>query len=244
MPSLASPHPPASPQDGASAEAKRLRRELDSLLYLVGHDLQEPVRKLASFSDLLRLDLQAGDLAAAQTDAGFISAAARRLGLQLDGLCRLSRLTREPPSPRDIDPAQRLQRVLSELSEQVETSAAEIVIGALPASVHMDPGDLHGVLREVIRNAMVFRREGIAPRIEITWDAAGLRVRDHGIGIPGSAWGDVFLPLWRGHGHAEFPGVGMGLAVARRLVERNGGSIRVAPTDGPGATVRVDLAPT
>ena len=225
---------------GASIVARdirdRLRAEADRARYLatledyntiIAHDLTEPLRTINGFAEWL--DLRGGDGLDERAREGLeqIRQSARRMQGLIDGLREYARLGAtelhaQPVALRDV-----VEEVVASLGEQLATSGAEVSVGDLPV-VEGDPVLLGQLLQNLISNAVKFRGEA-APEIAIgsarDGDGWVVHVDDNGIGIDASGGGDVFGMYQRLHPRERFAGTGVGLAVARKIVERHGGRI-------------------
>jgi PAS domain S-box-containing protein len=223
-----------------AAELRRSNADLEQFAWVASHDLQEPLRMVASFTQLLqrryddRLDDEAREFIRFAVDG------ATRMQTLITDLLSLSRVaTRGKPfAPVDVSAA--LERALGNLRVAVEESGATVTAGALP-TVTADAGQLVQLLQNLVGNALKFR--GAAPpevqvfaeRRDGAWEIA---VRDRGIGIAPDDGERIFLVFQRLHGRGEYPGTGIGLAICRRIVERLGGRIWVESRVGEGATFR------
>ncbi len=223
-----------------AAALRRSNAELEQFAWVASHDLQEPLRMVASFSQLLerRYGPQLPD--EAREYIAFAVDGAKRMQTLIHDLLTLSRVStrRAPFSPVDLGAA--LVEALSNLRVAVEESHAEVTGSGLPTVV-ADPGQMVQLLQNLVGNALKFHG-GARPRVEVSaerrsggWEVA---VRDHGIGIAPEDGERIFRVFQRLHGRAEAPGTGIGLAICRRIVDRLGGRIWVDSQLGEGATFR------
>ena len=224
-------------------EADRARAELDELLSVVSHDLREPLRAIIGFGTLLEAEA-ADDLSDRGREfLGLILDGGRRMELLLDGLSRFGRAGRRTQEMSDVDLDAVVDTALGRLRAQIEARQARVTHDPLPV-VAGDPAGMQEMLEQLIANAVKFN-ESPQPHVHVgaTPGALGveLTVADDGIGIPGREHDRVFELFRRLHPRDEYPGLGVGLAVCRRIVERHGGRIWIQ--DGPdgGSVVHVLL---
>ncbi len=230
--------------DDQARELERSNRDLEQFAYVASHDLQEPLRKVASFCQLLqrryggKLDERADQYIAFAVDG------AQRMQQLINDLLAFSRVGRTTESFRPVD----LGAVAAAAAEQLERArkevGGEIVLGDLP-TVPGDPGLLQALLANLIGNGLKFHRKGVAPvvRVDAQRDGAtwAITVVDNGIGIEPEYGDKVFVIFQRLHGRDAYSGTGIGLALAKKIVEFHQGHIALSPGDGPGTTIRFTL---
>ncbi|WP_239988540.1 sensor histidine kinase [Paramagnetospirillum kuznetsovii] len=214
--------------------------ELERFAFVAAHDLQEPVRGIVSFSQLLRRKLGETIDIEAHEFLDYLAAAAERMQAQVLGLISY---TRVGGASRSFD-ATALDQALSvardTLAATITATGAVIETSALPM-VHGDASQLSEVFRNLIDNALKFAQPGVSPRILV--DAKRndsewlIRVEDNGIGIDPRYAGEIFQVFRRLHGPGIYPGTGIGLATCRRIIERHGGRIWVDFSRSEGATL-------
>ena len=224
-------------------ELERSNRELEQFAYVASHDLQEPLRMVASFTQLLA-DRYAGELD--ERARGYIDLAvegATRMRRLINSLLALSRVHREAQPAQTVNCAQLLSQVKLDLALTIQESGAEIVATGLP-ELRGDPPQLRQLMQNLLDNAIKFRSNQ-PPRVEISAhrQAGGwiFEVADNGIGIPEKHRERIFAPFQRLHLRREYPGDGIGLAIAQCVVERHGGSIRAEGRPGGGARLIFDI---
>ncbi len=231
----------------ANAELARSNRDLEQFAYAASHDLQEPLRKVASYTELLarryqgRLDDAADEFMAYAVDG------ARRMQRLIQDLLTYSRV-RQSTERTAVDLASVTKAALDALGPALEERQATVTVGALPA-VRGDPAALTRLLQNLVGNAIKFV-EGRAPTVAIDAEATDglvcLTVRDNGIGIAPEHLERIFDLFERLGAREAYPGTGLGLSICRRIVEAHGGRIWATSTVGEGTTVHVELpaAPT
>jgi len=230
----------------ANAKLAHRNEELDEFTYVASHDLQEPLRKLKSFSRLLVSDM--GDVQLperAARDLEFIHQAADRMRCLVQDLLELSRAGRAAMNVRETPLGLCLDAALDQLELQIKERNADIRREPLPTA-EVDRTLITQLFQNLIGNAIKFQRGDRRPVVEVTVeDSAGgpiIGVRDRGIGIKPEFAERIFTPFKRLHGRHEYEGTGIGLAVCRKAVARHGGRIWVESAAGEGAHFRFTLS--
>jgi light-regulated signal transduction histidine kinase (bacteriophytochrome) len=231
--------------DDRTRELEEMNTELQQFAYVASHDLQEPLRTITSFSQLLvsryqgRLDNDADEF------IGYIVTASRRMTDLINGLLQLVRLrkTSQPIAPVSFEKL--LQDAEVSLQASIRESQAQIERGALPALV-VDPIQFSQVLQNLISNAIRYR-SAQPPRIKIrarrdrgNWIFS---VSDNGCGFNQEFAERIFGLFQRLHGR-DVEGTGMGLSISRKIVERHGGRIWAESKEGEGSTFFFSLPAT
>ncbi|KAA0597264.1 signal transduction histidine kinase [Azospirillum lipoferum] len=230
--------------DLRTAELGRAKNELEQFAYATAHDLQEPLRVIASYAQLLERQ-QKGKLD--EESEGFIREIA-------DGAGRLKMLLRDvqlflaedrvPLSCGVISASDALQAALAALKRRIADAGACVTVAELP-SVQADERLLRKIFVVLIDNAVEYRHPYRAAEVEISHRRVEghdmIDVRDNGIGIEPRYRNQIFEVFRRLHSRDEHPGTGMGLAIARKMVERLGGRITVVSSPGVGSTFSIHL---
>jgi PAS domain S-box-containing protein len=220
-------------------ELNRSNEELQQFAYIASHDLQEPLRMVASYTALLarrykgKLDSDADDFIAFAVDG------ASRMQLLIRDLLAYSRVGSKGKELVDTSSAEALQHAIHNLRGAIEGSSALVTHDALP-SVMADEMQLTQLFQNLVGNAIKYRRAGV-PRVHITAvpnDANKwmFSVQDNGLGIESQFFDKIFGVFQRLHKREEFDGTGIGLAICKKIVERHGGTISVESTFGEGST--------
>jgi signal transduction histidine kinase len=220
------------------AELARSNADLEQFAYVASHDLQEPLRMVSSYTQLLARRYQGRLDAEANEFIGFAVDGAGRMQRLIDELLAYSRVSTRG---RELVPCSTeavLQAALANLRASIEESDAEVTHGALPA-VQGDEAQLVQLFQNLIGNAVKFRGAE-APRIHVSAERDGdgwrFAVRDNGIGIDPEYADRIFVLFQRLHQRERYEGTGIGLAICKKIVERHGGRIWVESRDGAGAT--------
>ncbi len=239
-----------SERAAALRELERSNAELEQFAYVASHDLQEPLRTVGSYAELLsrRYGDQLDDRATRYLD--FMQAGVGRMRQLITDLLTYARLGREQPQPQLVPLDAVLDRVLASLAAVLEETHTDLRRPAPLPTVRVDPSGLEQVLTNLIGNAIKFRRPDSAPIVRVSAQPEGdfwrIEVADNGIGVPPEYRERVFGVFQRLHRRDEYEGTGIGLAVVRRIVEAHGGRIRVgeAPEGGSLFSFTLPASPT
>ncbi len=217
----------------------RSNRDLEEFAYVASHDLQEPLRMVVSFTQLLsrrykgRLDAEADEFIAFAVDG------AKRMQRLINDLLAYSRLDRREAGAASASAADAVEAALASLQTLIKETEARVEVGPLPL-VRVDPGQLGQLFQNLIGNAIKFRAPDRPPVIRIGAERDGtlwrFRVEDNGIGVDPRYFEKVFVIFERLHG-MEVPGTGIGLALCRKIVGRHGGKIWIESEKGRGAVL-------
>lgn len=221
-----------------AAQLSRSNEELSQFAYSASHDLQEPLRHIVSFGDMLR-ENSAGMSAEAADCAGRMQKAARRMSELIEGLLQYSRACGRGEAARAVDLARVMAEVLLDLHEDIQQRHARITVEVLPRVLAV-PMQMRQLLRNLLSNALKFQPVDGAPEIRIGsqrlreagWEIA---VQDNGVGFDQKVQARIFRPFQRLH-NSNYPGSGMGLAICQRIVNSYGGNIRAISQPGRGST--------
>ena len=221
-------------------------RELESFASVASHDLQEPLRKIQTFSERLT-SVYAEALGPEGRDyLTRMNNAATRMRKLIDDLLTYSRVSSKAQTHYLVDLSELARGVLGDLESIIEQSGATVTIGPLP-TLEASPMQMRQLLQNLLSNALKFRKDDVAPAISLraTVDAetnrCELQVEDNGIGFEEKYVDRIFNVFQRLHGRGKYEGTGIGLAICRKIAERHGGSIRARSAPGQGATFIVTL---
>lgn len=227
-----------------AAELARSNAELEQFAYIASHDLQEPLRMVASYVQLLqrryvgKLDAEADEFIAYAADG------AARMQRMIEDLLEYSRVGRKAKPMETVDCDAVVNEALGNLRRAIEESGAKVSREPMPI-VRGDPSQLVRLFQNLIGNAIKFRN-GRAPEVRLHAaaeddDSWRISVRDNGIGIDPGYSDRIFAIFQRLHGRDRYPGTGIGLAICKKIVERHGGRIWVESRPGDGSTFHVTL---
>ena len=216
---------------------RRSNEDLERFAYVVSHDLQEPLRTITVFTELLKRDCAKDLPPRGQQHLSLLAEAAARMRQLITGILEYSRLTSAGKSKEEsVSTEEILKTVLQNLQAAIEQTGAAVTHDDLPR-VAGHRLQLVQLFQNLIANAIKYRRQGVPPRIHISARAEGpmwkFCVEDNGIGIDQKYHSDVF-GMFKQLGTAQ-EGVGVGLAVSKRIVEQHGGEISVTSKLGEGS---------
>ncbi len=224
-------------------ELQNSNRDLEQFAYVASHDLQEPLRKITSFSDLL-VKRYAGQFdETGQRYINYMVDGARRMSQLINHLLTYSRLGTHGKAFARMAVGEALDMALDNLQMALEETGATVRRDALPV-VTADAAQITQLFQNLVGNALKYRNQAApvvtvsAARLENAWE---IRVADNGLGIAVQHHERIFRMFQRLHTAKEYPGVGIGLSFCKRIVERHGGRIWVESEAGQGSTFHFTL---
>jgi PAS domain S-box-containing protein len=227
-------------------DLERSNKELEQFAYVASHDLQEPLRMVTSYTQLLAKRYQGQLDDTADEFISFAVDGATRMQALIQDLLAFSQVGRLDKQSSSVDCHQILGNVLLDLNTAVEEAGATVTYNKLP-TVTGNSGQLERLFRNLISNSLKFRGEE-APIISIEAEMKGedwfFNLRDNGIGIDGAHLERIFVIFQRLHSRDEYPGTGIGLAICRRIVEYHNGSIWAESESGKGTDICFTLPVT
>jgi PAS domain S-box-containing protein len=244
-----------------NTELQRSNQELQDFAYVASHDLQEPLRKIQAFGNLLEEEYR-DTLADGNVYLDRMRSAARRMSVLIEDLLTFSRVTTkaQPLVPVDLNVI--VQQIIEDLETRLQGTHGTIAVQPLP-TINADPRQMYQMLQNLIANAVKFHRSDTPPIVKVSAEIQTvattiegvenedvedvqeqqcvLFVEDNGIGFDEKYLDRIFTVFQRLHGKSEYEGTGIGLAVVRKIVERHQGTVTAQSTPGQGTTFIVRL---
>ena len=227
-----------------AAELARSNEELDQFASIASHDLQEPLRKVRTFTEQLQV-MEADRV----SDKGReylhrANTAAERMQKLIEDLLKFSRVSTQGRPFTRVELGAVAREVVSDLEAQIHDAGAVVRLHDLPA-IDADPLQMQQLLQNLISNAVKFRREDVPCEVDVSGAIEGefarLTVQDNGIGFEPRYRLRIFRVFERLHPRNEYSGTGIGLALCRKIADRHGGTIEADGEPGSGATFTVHL---
>lgn len=237
-----------------TAELEQRTKELENFTFIASHDLQEPLRKIRTFGDLL---MQKANNLLGDKNREYIKRMrefAARMQTLLQSLLEYSGLTANARPFRPIDLKKSVVDALGNLEILIQEKGAQVEVHNLP-SVEADPHQMTQLFQNLIGNALKFQPPGNVPRVKVYAFAEEptepgpkihkIYIEDNGVGFNEEMYLEkIFQPFQRLHGRDEFEGVGIGLSICRKIIEQHGGSLTAKSTPGKGSTFIIKLPET
>jgi signal transduction histidine kinase len=220
-------------------ELTRSNEELQQFAYVASHDLQEPLRMVASYTQLLARRYRGKLDADADEFIGYAVDGVNRMQRLIQDLLTYSRVGTRGREPSPCEAGQALQRAVDNLRTMIQETQGEVKAGPLPR-VRADESQLIQLFQNLVSNALKFHGKE-PPRVEVAAEPQGpdfwrFTVKDNGLGIDPQYFDRIFIIFQRLHGREEYPGTGIGLAICKKIVERHGGRIGLESQPGGGST--------
>jgi PAS domain S-box-containing protein len=227
-------------------ELELANERLARFAYVASHDLQEPLRKIAAFAEVIDAALRREDLEDAAHASEVVRSSALRARELVEGLLAYSRQVSTPPRLVTLDARAEIEAVVSDFSELIRQTDAQVIV-AVPSGVRIDADRLQfeRCLASLLSNAIKYRKPDHAPRIEFSYKESEterrLSIADNGIGFEPKYAELIFEPLRRLHSVTQYPGAGVGLALCKSMADRHGWRIEAASQLGEGATFTLTI---
>ena len=217
---------------------------LEQFAYVASHDLQEPLRTIAAYSELLSRRYRQQLAGEAVNFLDLIVNGAKRMSALVQDLLAYAQIKTEVNRPSSYSLDKDLETALTQLQQLMEESKAVVTHDPLP-EIQVDQGQMVRLFQNLVGNALKYRRPGATPVVHVSAKQAGtgwvITVKDNGIGFDPKHAKEIFQPFKRLHSQEEFAGTGVGLAICRRIVEGHGGRIWAESEPGRGTRFRFSL---
>jgi PAS domain S-box-containing protein len=231
----------------ALTRLEQSNRELEDFAYVASHDLQEPLRKIQAFGDLLRAKHAAALPEQGRDYIERMQAAAKRMQILINDLLSFSRVTTKAQPFVRVDLGQVAAEVVKDLETRTHESGGRITVGAMPV-IEADPLQMRQLLQNLAGNALKFHRPDVPPVVDVHGAVEDglcrITVSDNGIGFEEKYAERIFTMFERLHARARYEGTGIGLSICRKIAERHGGEIVAHGRVDEGATFVVTLPVT
>ena len=217
---------------------------LEQFAYVASHDLQEPLRTVGAYAQLLARRYKDKMDGEARGFLDLIVNGAQRMSALVDDLLTFARVQTEIDRPSSYSLDQDLETALTQLHQLIEETQAVVTHDPLP-TIPADQGQMVRLFQNLVGNALKYRKADTPPAIHVSAEQKNsawvITVQDNGIGFDPKYAKDIFSPFKRLHGQQEYSGTGIGLAICRRIVERHGGHIWADSKPGQGASFHFAL---
>jgi light-regulated signal transduction histidine kinase (bacteriophytochrome) len=225
-------------------ELARSNAELDQFASIASHDLQEPLRKVRTFTERIT-ETESDRLSERGVDyLKRANASAERMQRLIEDLLKFSRVASQGRPFAPVDLGTVTTEVLEDLEDSIHRTGAVVNVGKLP-TINADAHQMRQLIQNLVSNAIKFNREGVRPEVDIGAEQdkgfVRLYIRDNGIGFDPQYARRIFRVFERLHGRGTYAGTGIGLALCRKIAERHGGTVVAESTPGQGSTFIVTL---
>jgi len=229
-------------------ELQRSNQNLEEFAHAASHDLKEPIRKIHFFTQHLKDQLASHLKDEEQRSFSRIVNATQRMGHLIDDLLLYSHVSQRPHETESVDLNEKLHRVLEDLELDIEEKKAVVHVGRLPV-IQGYRRQLQQLFQNLLSNSLKYSKAGVPPQIDITAEQTHsndksyhlIKVKDNGIGFEQQYEDKIFQMFSRLHGKSEYSGTGVGLSIAKKVVENHNGFIRVQSKSGEGSTFEIYL---
>lgn len=229
---------------GYTAELKRSNEELENFAYVASHDMQEPLRMIASYIQLIQKGIESGKTVELSEFMKYVTDGVTRMQLLISDLLQFSRVNSKGSPFVKVDVNDLLRVVQTNISEKVKETNTLIKVERMPI-VMADRTQLMRLFQNLLENAIKFRSPNRQPIVTVSVEESELfftfSVADNGIGIENKFYNRIFVIFQRLHSREEYEGTGIGLAVCKKIVERHGGQINVESKVGEGSIFKFSI---
>jgi light-regulated signal transduction histidine kinase (bacteriophytochrome) len=226
-------------------ELERANERLAQFAFIASHDLQEPLRKIAAFSDLLERAIESSDKSEMAHANRVISKSALRARSLVDDLLTYSKTINDAQQLQELDLRDELESALNDLSQLVSETGAEVQIEVPHISFTADRSQFARLITNVVSNAIKYRKPNESAKVGLKSSPTGagvlLEITDSGIGFDEKYARTIFQPFKRLHSQTQYPGTGIGLAICKSIADRHGWRLAIKSTPGKGTTFLVTI---
>jgi signal transduction histidine kinase len=234
-----------------AARLERSNQDLEAFAYAASHDLQEPLRKIKSFGEILAERMDENLNLEERSFLKRINEAAIRMSSMIEALLTYSRVATQAQPHTDVDLEEVVRGVISDLEIRLNRSEGKVEVSGLPL-VEAEPAQMRQLMQNLIGNALKFHRPDVPPVVKVTGRTffkspdgedpfVEIKVIDNGIGFDNIHSEKIFLPFQRLHTRRQYEGSGIGLAICRKIVERHGGKLEAEGIPAEGSTFTIIL---
>jgi PAS domain S-box-containing protein len=237
-------HTDITEQRRTEEELRRINRELEEFSYVASHDLQEPLRMVNIYTQMILKKAAGGSKEDLSQYAGFVQEGVKRMEVLIQDLLTFSRVIHAEASPIGVaDLSAALREAMEVLKGRIEDAGAVVTMSDLPCT-RGETSQIAHVFQNVLSNALKYRKRDVLPEVRISAEREGehwiISIRDNGIGFDQQYATRIFGLFKRLH-KEEYPGTGLGLAICQRMIERYGGHMWAESQLGYGATFYISL---
>jgi len=227
----------------AMADLEAANANLARFAYVASHDIQEPLRKITAFSEILMSAMAEEDKDEARYAAGVMASSAAHARRLVADLLAYARSSNQSHAIERLSITDALESALKDLSQSVDDGAAEITWEGEDFDVDADRVQLHQMLQNLLSNALKYHKPDMAPQVTITRTTKGserrLAISDRGVGFSSADVDLIFEPFRRLHRQADYPGSGIGLAICKTVADRHGWRLTATSAPSAGATFEI-----
>ncbi|MGO8740409.1 sensor histidine kinase [Rhodoblastus sp.] len=227
----------------ALGELETANGNLARFAYVASHDIQEPLRKISAFADILNAAMTKDDLDEARYAADVMASSARHARRLVADLLAYARAAHQSPAVEPVSIKAALERALEALSLTIAETKAEIAWTGEDFSVEADRPQLHQLLQNILSNALKYHKSNLPPQVTLHLEPGKaenhLTIADRGIGFASADAEAIFEPFRRLHGRGDYPGTGIGLAICKTVAQRHGWRLSAISTPTVGSAFEI-----